>query len=909
MKEIPALLEKNLQELQKSQPKLAAKLRSYMDELPTLREPTFRETPAGRWVEDITEKPFFEKKASLEKRAKAAPSAVYLVFGVGCAPYLFHVLRSLPREALSVVVIEPSLDLLLLTLSQTSVFQALPAGCRLSFIVEKDRVLIDEAFAWNVVPIGIYPVSRATAIAHETQIEAVDFKELDTSLKKEIIYRLTMLGNSPEDTLLGLRHAALNTLRIVASPKMSDLKKAYGGKPFICVASGPSLEKNVHYLKDIQDKCVIVACDTILYFLLEREIVPHIVTSIERPFLTYSAWVPRVLKKYPNECEKILLLSQSVSYPLTAGRWPGPNIVVGKMDVPVDSWFAGSVLGGQLLYSGLSVSHMALSMALACDAPSAALIGQDLAFDTEGVSHASDAVPDSVLAVEQARRRDSVVVPGALGGTVETSTIWLTFTQIFERLIAPFPDTPVFDCTEGGALIEGTEITPLADYISDFVVPQNFSVSRPELTISTEKISGDMAARFQKSFQGLEALDRRLNDMREGIGRCTAPALTPERRQSLAFAVAGIMDEIHAMNPVISFIGQSYTHLSGTVLAENRFLETVEQVNNWKRLHEEIVESHSYAVEFLRQWLKFARELVDGVSEGHFEDTKSSPDGGEKKFLEIFKLTGHDVANEYNVALLVDILSCKDPVDEGWAADSLWKAALILFNQGRAEEARRFMAKAYELMEGTKIGTAVIGSFFKDWGNMAAADDLCSFPQFEDAVKYLANASAYLRDDTEIPVLQQAVMDRQKQYVLETGKAVPSRDREVTLFLLRNEAESALLRKDLAAALLAVEKLVWDALEDHPATAVAHLHWLMKTSVSCLDAADEGLANLSSEILERLVTDMAKLVEKRIEFPVEFLSYLSKKGVKFSVSPSDTNAKANRIISGGDAFPQKFNLI
>ncbi len=167
MKDIPALLEQNLRTLEKSQPKLAARLRQYMDELPALREPVFRETPSGRWVEGLTEKPFFEKKSLLEKRSKAAPSAVYLVFGTGCAPYLFHVLRSLPREALSVVVIEPSLDLLLLTLSQTSVFQALPQGARISFIVDKDRIFIDEAFAWNVGPIGIFPVSKAETIAHE----------------------------------------------------------------------------------------------------------------------------------------------------------------------------------------------------------------------------------------------------------------------------------------------------------------------------------------------------------------------------------------------------------------------------------------------------------------------------------------------------------------------------------------------------------------------------------------------------------------------------------------------------------------------------------------------------------------------------------------------------------------------
>ncbi|NLB83162.1 MAG: hypothetical protein GX791_02835, partial [Synergistaceae bacterium] len=95
MKEFPPLLTKNLEILARSQPKLASRLREYLDGLPALPKAEFQETPSGRWVSGLTEKPFFEKKSSLEKRRKADPSAVYLIFGTGCAPWLFHVLRSL----------------------------------------------------------------------------------------------------------------------------------------------------------------------------------------------------------------------------------------------------------------------------------------------------------------------------------------------------------------------------------------------------------------------------------------------------------------------------------------------------------------------------------------------------------------------------------------------------------------------------------------------------------------------------------------------------------------------------------------------------------------------------------------------------------------------------------------------
>ncbi len=127
--------------------------------------------------------------------------------------------------------------------------------------------------------------------------EPRSFIRLRDTLKKEIIYRLTMLGNSPEDTLLGFRHATLNTPRIHRSPRIADLKEYYGGQTLCLCYLGPSLEKNVHLLKNIQNNCVIVACDTVLFHLLEKGIIPHVVTTIERPYDSYTAWLPRVLEK------------------------------------------------------------------------------------------------------------------------------------------------------------------------------------------------------------------------------------------------------------------------------------------------------------------------------------------------------------------------------------------------------------------------------------------------------------------------------------------------------------------------------------------------------------------------------------------------------------------------------------
>ena len=417
---LPELLEKNLKTLERSQPKLAARLRETAQGLERFPEPVISETSAGRWISGLTERPFFEPSLEETSRPKLAKGAVYLVHGAGCPPYLFHILRALPRDALAVIVIEPSVPVLLHALASTSVFMALPKGCRISFIVYEDRPLIDEAFEHNVIPLGIFPLSDAVPIIHKglEEIRTEIARAVNKRFREEVIYRLTLLGNSPEDTLLGIRHGALNTLRILRSPSFNRLMKQFGGKPFVSVASGPSLEKNIDLLKGIEDKCVIVACDTVLLPLLRRGIRPHVVTTIERTLGTYEAWAVPVLEEYAGECRSILLISQSVSHPLIAGRWPGPNIVVGKRESPADTWLVSDVLGKTLLVSGMSVAHMNLSLAIAMKASALAFLGQDLAYADDQRTHVSGAVPAAIAALDEAMER--IEVPGSLGGVVQT---------------------------------------------------------------------------------------------------------------------------------------------------------------------------------------------------------------------------------------------------------------------------------------------------------------------------------------------------------------------------------------------------------------------------------------------------------------------------------------------------------
>ena len=890
---LPELLEKNLKALERSQPKMAARLRETAQGLERFPEPVISETSAGRWISGLTERPFFEPSLEETSRPKLAKGAVYLVHGAGCPPYLFHILRALPRDALAVIVIEPSVPVLLNTLAATSVFMALPKGCRISFIVFEDRPLIDEAFEHNVIPLGIFPLSDAVPVIHKGMQEMMSDQEraVGKLFNEEVLFRLVSLGNSPEDTLLGIRHGALNTLRILKSPSFDHLKEHIHGKPFVCVASGPSLEKNVHLLKGMEDKCVIVACDTVLLPLLRRGIRPHIVTTIERPLITYETWVPPVLDDFSEECKKILLLSQSVSHPLIAGRWPGPKMIVGKIESPADTWLVAGILGKTVMASGMSVAHMGLSLGVIMNAPAIALIGQDLAYAEDQRTHISGAVSEGIVAIEKSRER--IEIPGALGGTVQTHKLWLNFLQIFERHIALYGErTKVCDCTEGGALIRGTKVLPLAEFLELEVGDQSRSIWDPEtasLEEENEKINAGLENRIRAAFEALERCDGYLNRMEDEVQRAVAPALPPERRQEAASKVAGLLDDCHAAHPVLSFIGQSYTHLAGASLAKNRFMENSEQVKEWKELHEEIIQSHKINITFLRQWLSYIRAITDarprmpGWSGASCDSILSDLFGSLSSHNAKIGVLSDDALMISEILCACDLaLGEHDPVIS-------FAAAKFLFAQGRSLEARRIMKNIYRNMEGTDQPTDAAAEFFLEWGRMESTPDLCAAPNFERALELVDSADSFSTfPEEKTTSLRRGILEEQRRYYKRYRNVNVSKDLELSILEYRNRAAETLSRHDLPETFEWILKLIECGTERYPGNSLPNAQWLVQTALNCRQAVDPEIAGASRKALERLWRQRSVLEKSGFQWPSEMMEYLRETGLQVSLEKADT---------------------
>ncbi|THB75214.1 MAG: DUF115 domain-containing protein [Desulfobacteraceae bacterium] len=244
---------------------------------------------------------------------------------------------------------------------------------------------------------------------------------------------------------------------------LETLHNKFANSPAILVAGGPSLNKNIQHLKQIQENAVIFAVDTVLPTLLKHDIRPHFVTSIDPNNLTFEKFA-NVL----SQVKDVSLICSSWVNTRTAKVFPSRQVFWTFTVKPVEAWI-NTLLGGKMLTGGSStVAHLNLIAAhmLGCDP--VIFIGQDLAYPEEA-THAEGTVlqgtkPDHM---SPAGHGLGQTVKGIDGKMLRTDRSFISMKDHFESAISKARQIHI-NATEGGAHIEGTQVMTLRDVISEY---------------------------------------------------------------------------------------------------------------------------------------------------------------------------------------------------------------------------------------------------------------------------------------------------------------------------------------------------------------------------------------------------------------------------------------------------------
>ncbi|EAL2177903.1 motility associated factor glycosyltransferase family protein [Campylobacter jejuni] len=278
-----------------------------------------------------------------------------------------------------------------------------------------------------------------------------DILGLNKKLAENFKNSIVSYGNDPLDALQGIEQFVYNLPQMITHPSYKELLSKRKGisDTAIIVSTGPSLTKQLPLLKKYASKATIFCADSSYPILAKHGIKPDYVCMLERTeitaeFFNHDFW----------EFDKdIVFIVKSVTHPHTIKYLQKNN----RAFILV-STYASFIQYLKLDYfgyfnMGFSVAHMACYLSLHLNHKNIIFIGQDLAYAENGNSHPDD-YQNSANYESQMYEH---ILTEAYGGKKEIKTheVWIFFKQILEAMIIKYHIT-TYNCTEGGARIEGT---------------------------------------------------------------------------------------------------------------------------------------------------------------------------------------------------------------------------------------------------------------------------------------------------------------------------------------------------------------------------------------------------------------------------------------------------------------------
>lgn len=377
---------------------------------------------------------------------KYAPIVVFMGFGLGY--HLDYFIKQVGRrcDTKEIIIYEKDVDLFRLSLEAVD-FGNLLNHPNIHFFAGDDpegsfsklRGDIFLRHGYDMRSIKIIPLPESIMLANAYYLRALE------NVKKAARQLMAMVGNDSFDSLVGMEHMFLNLRHIFSNPGLNHLYGKFKGKPGVLVASGPSLNKNMHLLKGLRDNALIISCDASLAPLMKKGIRPHLVTSLERE--------PEIILYYSTirDFEKIYFITLPILRPETIESFRGKKFIAYR-DYKYFDWLEADKGS---LYVGHSVANLAFKILIHLNCDPIILIGQDLSFSQEGDTHCVGNVVRNRN--ENILKRPIIEIEGNDGRPVKSIRPWDLFRLRFEEDIASYTGTCI-NATEGGAKIYGAEV-------------------------------------------------------------------------------------------------------------------------------------------------------------------------------------------------------------------------------------------------------------------------------------------------------------------------------------------------------------------------------------------------------------------------------------------------------------------
>lgn len=287
--------------------------------------------------------------------------------------------------------------------------------------------------------------------------------------------------------------------------------------PVVVASGGPSLTKQLSYLKEYRNKIIIIAAGSTINSLLKAGIEPDFVVTVDGGYANYRHF------EHINSINSILIYSLSSHYEIQ-NKFAGKRIpFLLNDDQYINEILKDCEIELPYLNGGTSVANYAFEIAKKITIGPIALVGQDLAY-TNNQSHAENNTYSMEIDEAFIKSRGLFETEGYFNDTVLTDYKFLVMKTRFEELVKlSIHPSAIYNCTEGGVKINGFEQLSFEGFLKQYtreqdrVVEKDFSCSefgKKEILYKRFKSYRQKKLELQKNLKGTLILLKRENNAR-----------------------------------------------------------------------------------------------------------------------------------------------------------------------------------------------------------------------------------------------------------------------------------------------------------------------------------------------------------------------------------------------------------
>jgi hypothetical protein len=498
----PDWFEKNLEILVKRYPSLAEKMQNIhlpddvfveksVDDLPLLRIVTGEKQEVSLYSRLNPKQKI--KKDLKAFTFKAEDATLFLGFGLG---YHIEEIVRLMEVDHQVIVVEPSMGIFRLALVCRDLREIF-TNDRIHFIVGKDLEGLHQILEYHLMRIVAGHLNEITLKPLQVAFPKI-YADMDDRIQKVLLNLKLSYRHCMERQPL-LSNVLNNATSLSTALDARSLSGLLAGKPAIVVSGGPSLSRNIGLLQQAEGKACIIAVDTALQPLLTQGARPDFVVSLDPAEQNY-----RKIDRLPKPLDMPLVYEPGV-YCKIPQHFGGYKFVARGLN-SLTHWLLNRRGFGKRLGKAISAAHLAFFLARAMEADPIIFVGLDLSFPDE-----KHHVDGAAFVWAPNSDQEYQLVPDVSGGVVKTIPGFQAMIGLFEAEIAK-TRARCIDATEGGALIQGTEVMSLASVLKRHVSQSQFDVKEILQSIRRPS-SSDARARTSESLSWILEEAQSISDL------------------------------------------------------------------------------------------------------------------------------------------------------------------------------------------------------------------------------------------------------------------------------------------------------------------------------------------------------------------------------------------------------------